>query len=109
MTARPRPFHPPRKAFRGPLATPAQVDQWFADARGMTEAEFPKFADRALHGCRHDYSSICEAAAALMYAALYVVDNSPQGGLTGFQAGWIMNKVRALVLHGPGRGKGGKP
>jgi hypothetical protein len=38
----------------------------------------------------HDYGTICHAVAAAGLAAMWSVSHSPQGGITGFQAGFCM-------------------
>jgi hypothetical protein len=64
-------------------------DEWYAEARKQTTETLPDFI-RKLTEYSHDYNTICYAVAAAALGAARAVDHSPNGGITGFQAGAIM-------------------
>jgi hypothetical protein len=64
--------------------------EWYAEARAMTPERLPAFIEKLTSAYQHDYGTICHAASAAAIAAAWAVDKSPQGGITGFQAGAIM-------------------
>lgn len=68
----------------------ATREGWYARARdrAMTLKSLPGFlAELAEH--RHDYNTIVHAVAAAALAAARALDRSPNGGITGFQAGAV--------------------
>ena len=65
-------------------------EQWYKDARNMTVKKLPKFIKHLTNDYEHDYGTICHAVTAAAIGAAWAVDASPQGGITGFQAGVIM-------------------
>jgi hypothetical protein len=68
-----------------------------------TPAELAEFARHLSDDFVHDYGTIVHAMAAVMLAAFHVVNNSDQGGITGFQAsclGWKM--IRKFMGTGDG-------
>lgn len=64
--------------------------EWFQEAKKQTRDTLGQFIDHLMTDYQHDYGTICHAIAAAALAATYAADNSPQGGITGFQAGFIM-------------------
>ena len=64
--------------------------KWYADAKNQTLSTLPSFINHLLVDYEHDYGTICKAIAAAMLGAGYAVNNSNQGGITGFQAGSVM-------------------
>ena len=68
---------------------------WMEEAKTMTLDTLPEFLRKLTHDYQHDYGTICHAIAAAAVAAAWAVEKSPQGGITGFQAGavsWEMLK-----------------
>lgn len=65
-------------------------DAWYKEAGEMTLEKLPDFLDRLQHRYEHDYGTICHAIAASAVATAWAMNNGPQGGITGFQAGAIM-------------------
>ncbi len=63
--------------------------EWMKRAKGMTLAELPEFLQELSAGYKHDYGTICHAIAAAAVAAAWAVEKSPQGGISGFQAGAV--------------------
>ena len=63
-------------------------EKWY-EAR-PTLAELPEFLRHLTEDYEHDYGTICHAVAAGALASARAIDKSPQGGITGFQAGAIM-------------------
>ncbi len=55
----------------------------------MTLDGLPAFIEK-LAAHKHDYGTICRAIAAAGVAAAYAIERSPQGGITGFQAGCVL-------------------
>lgn len=65
-------------------------DGWYAEAKQVTMDNLTQFINHLLKDYEHNYGTICHALAAGALAAIHAMDNSPQGGITGFQAGAIM-------------------
>lgn len=63
--------------------------EWMAAAKDMNLSELPEFLRHLTEDYQHDYGTVCHAIAAAAIAAAWAVDNSPQGGITGFQAGAV--------------------
>lgn len=68
-------------------------DEWYKEAKKQTVETLPEFVRHLTEDYSHDYGTICHAVAAAGIAAMRAVDNSPTGGITGFQAGCIMWQV----------------
>jgi hypothetical protein len=69
--------------------------EWMREAKDMTLDALPEFLRKLTQDYSHDYGTICHAIAAAAVAAAWAVEKSPQGGITGFQAGavsWEMLK-----------------
>lgn len=63
--------------------------EWMEEAKGMTLENLPDFLKKLTEDYSHDYGTICHAIAAAAVAAAWAVERSPQGGITGFQAGAV--------------------
>jgi hypothetical protein len=64
-------------------------EEWYKESPKNIE-ELAAFITRLLGDYQHDYGTICHALAAGAIATCKMMDNSAQGGITGFQAGAIM-------------------
>lgn len=66
-------------------------DEWYARAadKAMTLETLPAFL-KELAEHEHDYSTICYALTAGAVATAWALNRTPNGGITGFQAGAIM-------------------
>ena len=64
--------------------------EWFKEAKEQTIETLPQFINHLMNDYQHDYGTICHALSAAALAAVYAADKSPQGGITGFQASFIM-------------------
>ena len=64
--------------------------QWYKDAKEQTLETLPAFINHVMNDYEHDYGTICHAIAACALAATYAANEQPQGGITGFQAGFVM-------------------
>ena len=64
--------------------------EWFKEAKEQTIETLPQFINHLMNDYRHDYGTICHALSAAALATVYAADKSPQGGITGFQASFIM-------------------
>lgn len=82
----------------------AVLDAWKAEAREVkTPEQLAVFVTHLTTDYEHDYGTIVHAIHAAMKAAMRVVDSSPQGGITGFQAsciGWMQVKDLFMVRDG---------
>jgi hypothetical protein len=90
---------------RQPITEEMGVHKAWYDVRPKTPDELAEFV-RGILAYRHDYGTICHAAAAAALAACWTVNADPtQGGITGFQAGAIMWEFiqRWQHLDGPAR------
>lgn len=65
------------------------IEQWYKDARLQTVETLPKFIGHVLNDYVHNYGTICRAIGTCALAAAWAADNSEQGGITGFQAGYV--------------------
>jgi len=65
------------------------IELWRAEAREMTLEKLPEFLERITTQYEHDYGTICHAISIGGIAAMWAVNHSEQGGITGFQAGAI--------------------
>ena len=65
-------------------------ERWFEEARKQTVDTLPEFVRHLVENYQHDYGTICHAITAAGLAGKYAVENSPTGGITGFQAGCCM-------------------
>ena len=63
---------------------------WYKEAKDMTLEGLPEFINHLMNDYGHDYGTICHAMAAGGIATMEAMNNSDQGGITGFQAGAIM-------------------
>jgi len=64
--------------------------QWQKKAKEATVETLPQFLKELTEDYEHDYGTIVHATTEAAIAACHAVDASPQGGITGFQAGCIM-------------------
>lgn len=66
--------------------------EWFEEARKQTLETLPKFIDHVMNDYEHDYGTVCHAISACAIAAAWAANESEGacGGITGFQAGFIM-------------------
>ena len=62
---------------------------WQAEAEEQTLETLPAFLKK-LSEIEHDYGSIVVAMGAAALGAIRALNRSPQGGITGFQAGCLM-------------------
>lgn len=66
--------------------------KWFSEASKQTPATLMDFIDHVMNDYIHDYGTIVHAISACAIAAAWAANNSEgaQGGITGFQAGFVM-------------------
>ena len=64
--------------------------EWFELARKQTLETLPGFINHVMNDYMHDYGTICHAVAACALAAAWAANDSPNGGITGFQANFVM-------------------
>lgn len=67
-------------------------EEWFDDAKKQTLDTLPEFVRHIMNDYEHDYGTVCHAISACALAAAWAADKSDgaQGGITGFQAGFVM-------------------
>lgn len=65
-------------------------DLWYREAEAMTLADLPAFMRKLSQDYSHDYGTICHAMSAAALAAVYAIEHSPVGGITGFQSSFVM-------------------
>lgn len=63
--------------------------EWMVRAKEMTLADLPEFLRHLSEDYEHDYGTICHAIASAAVAAAWAMDRTPQGGITGSQAGAV--------------------
>lgn len=76
--------------------------QWSEEAKSVTLKTLPRFLAHLTEDYQHDYGTIVHAMAAGIQATLTAMNNSPQGGITGFQAGCLMWEVIEQCFHETG-------
>ena len=66
--------------------------QWFEDASKQTPDTLMEFINHVMNDYLHDYGTMCHAIAACAVAAAWAANNceGSRGGITGFQAGFVM-------------------
>lgn len=66
--------------------------EWFKEANKQTMETLPAFMSHVMNDYEHDYGTVCNAIAACAIAAAWAANTAPgaRGGITGFQAGFVM-------------------
>lgn len=64
--------------------------EWFEQAREQTLETLPDFINHVMNDYIHDYGTVCHAISACAIAAAWAADNTENGGITGFQASFVM-------------------
>ena len=64
-------------------------EKWYVDAKEQTLETLPAFL-KELSELGHDYGTICHALGAAAVAAASAMNHAPCGGITGFQAWFVM-------------------
>lgn len=65
-------------------------NEWFEQAKKQTLETLPEFVRHVMNDYVHDYGTICHAVGACAVAAAWAANEEPQGGITGFQASFVM-------------------
>lgn len=70
----------------------ADIEEWFAAAPKQTFETLPAFIKHVMDDYYHDYGTVCHAISACAVATAWACDNmeGAYGGITGFQAGFVM-------------------
>ena len=64
--------------------------QLYQEAMEQTPETLGDFVLKAMCDYPHDYGSVCVAVAACALAGVYAANSLPQGGITSYQAGFVM-------------------
>ena len=66
--------------------------EWYAQAKNQTLETLPGFISHIMNDYGHDYGTVCHAIGACALAAAWAANNEAGacGGITGFQAGFVM-------------------
>jgi hypothetical protein len=64
--------------------------EWYEQSNTQTLETLPEFLRHLTEDYSHDYGTICHAITAGAIATANAINKSPEGGITGFQAGCIM-------------------
>lgn len=66
--------------------------EWFAEAQKQTLQTLPAFINHVMNDYAHDYGTVCHAISACAIAAAWAANECEGacGGITGFQAGFVM-------------------
>lgn len=78
------------------------IKGWYDEARKQTPETVGAFIQKLMSENGFDYGSICHALAASALAGAYAADRSEQGGITGFQSGFVMWQFVKEWLHEDG-------
>lgn len=67
-------------------------DEWFKDAKEQTLETLPEFISHVMNDYNHDYETVVHAISACAIAAAWAAnrEKGAWGGITGFQAGFVM-------------------
>ena len=76
--------------------------EWFKSAYDQTVETLPEFVNHLMNDYCHDYGTVCHAIAACAMAAIHAADNTElNGGITGFQASFVMwDIVKQMCFRG---------
>lgn len=77
-------------------------EHWMVEATTQTMETLPEFVRHLIEDYRHDYGTICHAIAAAALGGAHAVETSPQGGITGFQAGAVFWDFYRRWMHNDG-------
>lgn len=66
-----------------------RIEKWYKEAKEQTIETLPAFMEKVL-GDFQTYDSIVEAITACAIGAAWAGDHHPHGGITGFQASFVM-------------------
>ena len=66
--------------------------EWFAEAKKQTPSTLMDFINHVMNDYFHDYGTVCHAISACAIAAAWAANETDgaDGGITGFQAGFVM-------------------
>lgn len=64
--------------------------EWFEQAKQQTLETLPEFVRHVMNDYGHDYGTVCHAISACALAAAWAANRENSGGITGFQAGFVM-------------------
>lgn len=79
----------------------SKMRELYKEAMKQTTDTIGDFVKHAMCDYPHDYGSVCVAVAACALAGVHAADSLPQGGITGFQAGFVMWEfVRQMNYRG---------
>lgn len=67
----------------------SDIEEWFKQAKKQTLDTLPDFIRHLMTDYHHDYGTIVHAMTACAIATVWACDRTEQGGITGFQAGFI--------------------
>ena len=81
------------------------IESWVKETDAVTLKTLPKFLKHLTADYNHDYGTICHAVAIGAVAAAKAVNRTPEGGITGFQAGAVFWEFYKRWMHeeGPAR------
>lgn len=80
-------------------------NEWYEKLDDITMDNLQEFINHLVNDYTHDYGTICHAITAAGMAAMKAVNRSPEGGITGFQAGAIMWEFISRWMHIKGPAK----
>ena len=80
----------PKKLTEGSDEFKELRKEWIATAKKAKIDQLPDVINSMLDGHEHDYGTICHVTAIAALAGANAVNNSEQGGISGYQAGAVM-------------------
>lgn len=95
-TTAPKPKDPNRKTIK---EEDGIHKEWFEQAAKVTIETLGDFVKKLANDYEHDYGTIVHAMAAAVGATMSALNNSDQGGITGFQAGCLMWEILEKEFH----------
>jgi hypothetical protein len=75
------------------------IEGWYTRAREIKDIDELNVLMKEMMEYDHDYGSITDAFVAAALGAMWCIDKSPTGGITGFQAGWIGMNFLSKWMH----------
>jgi len=77
-------------------------DEWYKEAMKQSLQMLPEFLRHLSEDYQHDYGTICHALVAGAIATVHALNETDQGGITGFQTGAIMWEFIQHWMHKEG-------
>lgn len=79
------------------------IEKLYSEAKKQTSDTLPKFINHVMNDYELDYNTVVDAVAICAIAGAYTADSCDQGGITGFQASYVMWKFIFNYMYSDNR------